>query len=100
MALLMVMTLSLLIYALGERHLRQQLAEQEQTVPSQSGKPTATPTLRRIFQLFDGIDILEVRTGPSIACQTLNLSPLHRKILTFFPPEVQNIYEDPEGRGR
>jgi len=38
MALLMVMGLSLLIYALAEHQLRQQLVAQEQTIPDQKGR--------------------------------------------------------------
>ena len=49
MALLMVMALSLLVYALAERWVRQELKKQDQSIPNQSGKPTQTPTLRRIF---------------------------------------------------
>ena len=57
MALLMVMGLSLLIYALAERLLRAELIKQNQTILNQVGKPTQRPTLRRIFQVFEGIDV-------------------------------------------
>ena len=40
MALLMVMGLSLLIYALAERLLRAELIKQNQTIVNQVGKPT------------------------------------------------------------
>ena len=63
MALLMVMGLSLLIYALAEHHLRQQLVEQDQTIPDQKGKPTQNPTMRRVFQMFEGIHILTLQTN-------------------------------------
>ena len=54
-ALVMVMALSLLVYTLAQRTLRQSLAQQEQTVPNQLGKPTATSTMRWIFQFFQSI---------------------------------------------
>ena len=57
MALLMVMGLSLLVYSLAERSLRSELTRQGQTIPNQVGKPTQRPTLRRIFQVFEGIDL-------------------------------------------
>ena len=63
MGLLMVMGLSLLVYALAERVVCTQLAEQDQTIPNQVGKPTKTPTMRRIFQMFDGIDLLIMQNG-------------------------------------
>ncbi len=57
MALIVIMTLSLLIYALAERQLRQALAERNQTISNQKGKPTQSPTMRWVFQLFEGIDV-------------------------------------------
>lgn len=97
MALLMVMGLSLLIYALAEFHLRQQLRLHNQSVPNQLGKPTAKPTMRRIFQLFEGIDILTISyphpTGPPPARLILNLTPLHHQILTLLGPDVQYCYQ-------
>jgi hypothetical protein len=97
MALLMVMGLSLLIYALAEYHLRQQLCLHNQTVPNQLGKPTANPTMRRIFQVFEGIDILTIShpnpTGPPPERLTLNLTPLHHQILALLGPEVQYCYQ-------
>lgn len=54
-ALLMVMSLSLLVYALAEYHLCEQLTAQDQTIPDQKGKPTQRPTMRRIFEMFECI---------------------------------------------
>ena len=58
MALLMVMGLSLLVYALAERKLRTQLVTHDEHIPDQKGQPTQRPTMRRIFQMFEGIDVL------------------------------------------
>jgi len=55
MALLMVMGLSLLVYALAERKLRTELIRRDESIPNQVGKPTQRPTMRRIFQMFEGI---------------------------------------------
>ena len=63
MALLMVMGLALLVYALAERWLRTELIKQNQTLLNQVGKPTQRPTLRRIFQVFEGIDVLLTQQG-------------------------------------
>ena len=51
-ALAMVMGLCLLVYSLGQRALRQSLKRGSQTIQNQLGKPTATPTLRWVFQCF------------------------------------------------
>lgn len=60
MALIMVMGLALLVYALAEYKLRQELIARNESVPNQVGKPTQRPTMRRIFQMFEGIDVLIV----------------------------------------
>lgn len=60
MALIMVMGLALLIFALGERQLRQALSQQQETVRDQKGQPTAMSTLRWVFQLFEGLDVPSV----------------------------------------
>jgi transposase len=59
-ALLMVMTLALLVYSIAQRRLRNALAAQNETIPNQIKQPTATPTLRWIFQLMEGINLVVV----------------------------------------
>ena len=117
MALLMVMGLSLLIYALAEHRLREELKRREETVPDAKGKPTQRPTMRRIFQMFEGIDVLkgharipergsamprgeresggdEPRTRAGCGERVLNLTPLHLRILDYFGPHVKKCYID------
>ena len=96
MALLMIMGLSLLIYSLAERKLRQQLVETGQTVPDQKRKPTQRPTMRWVFQLFEGVDILVIRQGDQmINRQVLNLRDEHRTIIRLLGPPVENCYFPP-----
>jgi hypothetical protein len=66
MAMLMIMGLALLIYSLAERKLRQALKEMNATVPDQRRKPTQRPTIRWIFQLFEGLDILLVKQNGEV----------------------------------
>jgi transposase len=54
-ATMMVMTLCLLVYALCEHHLRAELKKRNVTVPDQKGKPTQKITMRRVYQMFEGI---------------------------------------------
>ncbi len=56
-ALAMVMGLCLLVYTLAQRALRQALASAKQTIKNQLGKPTATPTMRWVFQCFQSIHL-------------------------------------------
>ena len=92
MALLMIMGLSLLVYSLAELQLRQQLAEHDETIPDQKGKPTQTPTMRRIFQLFEGIDVVLFQHQGQLQRLIVNLTDLHRQILGFFSHHVRLIY--------
>jgi len=93
MALIMVMVLALLIYALAEQRLRSRLAESGQSVPDQVGKATQTPTMRWIFQVFEGIGLLVVhQDGQVVSRQVLNLKPVHLTILQLLGPPAQNCY--------
>ncbi len=92
MALLMVMGLSLLVYALAERSLRTQLAQRDESIPNQVGKPTQRPTIRRIFQVFQGIDVLLIQHSLGTKRQVLNLKPIHLRVLDLLGPEVKNCY--------
>lgn len=92
MALLMVMGLSLLIYALAERWVRTQLLKYHKTIENQVGKPTQRPTLRRIFQLFEGIDVLLTQQDEQTHRVVLNLKPIHYQILDLFGKEVKKCY--------
>ncbi len=93
MAMIMVMGLSLLIYALAEREIRQQLAVSNEMIPDQKGKPTQKPTMRRVAQIFEGIDLLEIREeGRLVERRILNLSTVHLKILRLFSTEVEKCY--------
>ncbi len=93
MAMIMIMGLSLLVYALAEREVRRQLKVCNETIPDQKGKPTQSPTMRRIAQLFEGIDLLEIHLdGHLIERRMVNLSQLHLKIIRLFGTEIEKCY--------
>ncbi len=58
LALLMVMTLCLLVYAALEYRIRQSLEAHDATFPDQRCRRTATPTVRWVFHYFVGIHLL------------------------------------------
>ena len=92
-ALLMIMGLSLLIYSLAERKLREVLKEMNATIPDQRRKPTQSPTIRWVFQLFEGLDILLVKqNGQVMPRQLLNLRPAQEQVITLLGPQVQKCY--------
>jgi len=89
MALLMVMTVCLLVYAALEYRLRQALVEADTTVPDQKGKPTQRPTMRWIFQLFAGIHVLLIEGQ---AAMVLNVKPPQQHIIRLLGPPYQALY--------
>ena len=93
MAMIMIMGLCLLIYALAEWRIRQQLQERGETIPDQRGQPTQTPTMRRVAQMFEGVDLLIIRYGEQIVAQhVLKLTPVRLQLIRLFRPAVQNCY--------
>lgn len=92
MSLLMIMTLSLLIYCVTQKHLREQLVEKNDTLPNQIKKPVKNPTMRWIFQLMEGIDVVYVRIRNKMQIKITGITELRRKIILFFFDSVQKIY--------
>ena len=88
MALSFIMVLCLLVYSLGQRKLRLALAEQEETVPNQLGKPTQRPTLRWIFQMLRGVHWVVLDNCPQI----INLTLERERILRFFGATTCQYY--------
>jgi transposase len=97
MALLMVMGLSLLLYALAEHHLREQLTVHDQTIPDQKGKPTQRPTMRRVFQMFEGIHLLTITMGERRKRMVTNVTDLHLQIATLLGLRVLKFYVFEDG---
>ncbi len=91
-ALSLIMVLCLLVYRLAEFRLRARLAETEQTIPDQVHKPTARPTMRWVFQCFEGIELLRVQTTTTSLILVLRLQPVHRLILQLLGPLYEHIY--------
>lgn len=78
MALLMVMTVCLLVYAALEYRIRKALQEHGETFPDQKGKPTQNPTARWVFHSFVGIHVLLLPQQWPIV---INLAEEHRNLL-------------------
>jgi hypothetical protein len=85
------MVLCLLVYRLAEYRLRDQLAATGQTIPSQVNKTTDRPTMRWVFQCFEGVDLLHIRHGPELAL-VLRLEPVHQQVLALLGPAHEEFY--------
>jgi transposase len=95
-ALSFIMVVCLLVYRLAEHQLRRRLAQTGESIPNQVNKPTARPTMRWVFQLFEGIELLSIRLPTGISSQrVLRVEAVHAKILRLLGPTFQKIYEAP-----
>jgi transposase len=93
MAIAFVMVLCLLVYKLAEVRVRQRLAASGQTVPDQVRKPTARPTMRWLFQCFEGIDLHHTRLPDGTRwTEVLRLTDLHRLVLRLLGPGYEHCY--------
>ena len=90
MAMVMIMGLGLLVYAIAERKLRMTLKQLDETVPDQKGKPTDHPTIRRMFQVFEGISVLYDSQG--ILLEVMNVDEIPRKVLSLFGRDYEVLY--------
>jgi transposase len=93
MAIAFIMVLCLLVYKLAELRVRQRLVATGQTVPDQVRKPSVRPTMRWLFQCFEGIDLHHPR-WPDGTWETeiLRLTDLHRQVLRLLGPAYEKCY--------
>jgi transposase len=93
MALLMVMTVCLLVYAALEYRIRQTLAEHdEESVPDQKGKPTRRPTAKWVFELFMDVHLLTITVEKTIRRLVLNLREELKRLLELMGPAYVELY--------
>ena len=81
-----VMVVCLLVYRLAEQRLRKRLAESGQSIPNQVGKPSINPTMRWVFQFFEGIDILHIRSSTGYGRMYFTLKPCTSKCSAYSVP--------------
>jgi transposase len=89
MALLMVMTVCLLVYAALEYRIRTALKDHDTTFPNQQGQPVQNPTARWVFHYFVGIHLL---VSPGQWPQVLNLTEEHQHLLQLLGKPYVRFY--------
>jgi len=88
-ALLMIMTLSLLIYATLEYRIRKALVEEDKTFPNQKNQSIQNPTARWVFQYFSGIHELTISEKEILI---INIKVQQLLILKLLGNGFQKIY--------
>ena len=94
-ALMMVMTLCLMVYNVGQHRIRSALRKVNDTLPNQINKPIQNPTLKWIFQMMEGISIMsffEPHIAEPVRKVITGLNQLRIKIIKLFGPSAQKIY--------
>jgi transposase len=74
-----IMGLCSLVYSIGQRMVRKELERKKEGIKNQVKKLTSRPTLRWIFQCFQGIHVIKIEGEEWIN----NLNEERRKILSF-----------------
>ena len=93
-ALMMVMTLCLMVYNIAQYKLRQALEIKNETLPNQLNKEIKNPTIRWIFQIMEGVGIIQFyREGIApIKEMITNLNALRKKIINLFGDTACRMY--------
>jgi transposase len=96
-ALMMVMTLCLMVYGVSEYELQQSLQEKNETILSQTKKPTSKPSLRWVYFLFRVVNELSIVQDKHVKKKVVNLNAVLRKIIRHFGRRASEIYLNPAG---
>jgi transposase len=90
-ALMMIMTLCLMVYSVAQYRLRESLKELNEHVPNQNGKLTQNPTMKRVFKLFQGVQVLTVVINDITQVLVINLNITLKNILKYFGARAMEI---------
>jgi hypothetical protein len=89
--------LALWVYAVAQRRLRQAFARQNETIPNQMNQPTNRPTLRWVFQVWEGMERVRLMVDGQGRDQIMGLNEVKIKILRLFGEQVCHVYQVPSG---
>jgi transposase len=92
MALIMVMTLSLLVYSLAEMRVRSALQKSDRHIWDQKNRPTKRPTIRWVFMIFEDVLLLYTLTQKRTRKTAMNIREEHRIILKCLGPDYEKMY--------
>jgi transposase len=91
-ALMMVMTLCLMVYAIAQYELRTALAAAQDTIPNQLKKETAKPSMKWVYRLFYGVQVITLCLSNVTQEIVINLKAVQKKIIRYFGERAMKIY--------
>lgn len=92
MALIMIMTLSLLVYSLAERRIRAALKEEGAHIWNQKNKPTDNPTARWVFTIFEDVLLLYIHSENGVTAQAMNMRAEHEIVINSLGEHYRKMY--------
>lgn len=92
MALIMIMTLSLLVYSLAERRIRAALKEEGAHIWNQKNKPTDNPTARWVFTIFEDVLLLYIHSENGVTVQAMNMRAEHEIVINSLGEHYRKMY--------
>ena len=92
-ALVVIMCLCLLVYAIAEKKLRKILVETGNTIPSQTKKPTQKPTMKWVFKLFRNIQVAYIIDNDRLLKQIVNLKPAAKTLVGILQLHLKRFYD-------
>ena len=91
-SLTMIMCLSLLVYSICERKLRNMLKEFGEAINNQLGKPTQKPTLRWVYQLFEDVHYIKIEEHNNAWVEVKNVRPDGEMALKMLGQNYMDYY--------
>lgn len=92
-SMVFIMTLALLVYSIAQKTLRDKLKATETTIPGQNKKETDNPTMRWVFQLFEGIHSVTLYIQDKLTSFIQGISEQIKKIINTMGGKIKDIYE-------
>ena len=76
-----------------KKKIREAMAKEKKTIADQKNRKTGRPTIRWVFQVFEGILYLAIKNDDDkIIISTTNVKEDHRTILSCLGPPYKKIY--------
>ena len=80
------------MYAIAQFEFRQALVAAQDTIPNQLKKPTAKPSMKWVYRLFHGVQVITLSLHEVTQEIVINLKAVQKKIIRYFGQRAMEIY--------